>query len=81
VSKSAPDLITRLRERAKKNVLNRGPKCTVCLLPAETLEALRQLKADGFGFSVIARTLAEAGLATVSANTISRHYLDHEASR
>ncbi len=71
------DLLTRLRKKAKTHTKQTGPKCGVCTLPPETLDVLRQLRSEGITNSALGRTLQDEGF-KVKANTVSRHFLDHE---
>jgi hypothetical protein len=71
-------LLDRLRARTDSQVRKAGPKCTACVLPKETLEAVRTLAAEGKPLTVIARTLIAEGLGDVQPFTLQKHFRDHE---
>jgi hypothetical protein len=77
---SKVDVLSRLREQAKKHVRQPGPPCGVCSLPKATLEAIRQLKAEGTPNTVLARVL-QGEKFPIKSNCVSRHFLDHERNR
>lgn len=71
------DLLERLRAKAKAQIKAPGTPCGVCSLPKETLEAIRQLKAEGIANTVLARTLVDEGF-QIRRTSVSNHFLDHE---
>lgn len=71
-------MLERMRAKARANTRVPGLKCAVCTLPAETLEVVRQLRAEGIPNTVLSRTLVAEGH-PIGRGAVSRHFLDHES--
>jgi len=71
------ELLARLRQTAQANARKRGPKCSVCVLSPALLAAVRQLRSEGFSYSVISLALAEEKV-EVRRSTVGDHFRDHE---
>lgn len=62
-------------EFAKADKRQHGPKCTVCSLPPEMGDLVRQARKDGIQFSVIERFLKKKGT-PLAQHTLARHFRD-----
>jgi hypothetical protein len=66
-------LLKTLREKAREISQPRGPKCSVCKLPPETIASINALRTDGFPCTTIAETL-ETIKVSISAAVITAHF-------
>ena len=71
--------VDELLARMKAAPVRRGPQCTVCALPADVLAGLRKGKLDmRFEYSALSRDFLAPLGHRVAAQTISKHFRDHE---
>ena len=70
------DSAERLRAFVAQNTTRMGPTCRACVLSSDVREAVRQVRAEGTSFSVIAAWLQKEGH-NIAAATLARHFREH----
>lgn len=77
VPKAGTGMLERMRAAARLSLRKKGPKCTICLLPASILGMVRQLHDEGLPLTAICEALKTDGR-DVRSYSMTRHFREHE---